>query len=67
MKIEMIKDFSFNGTQLEKGKVLEVKKGFLQKGDIDKSVADTLVERCVAEVEKDEPKSKSANNKPSKK
>ena len=65
MKIKMIKNFSFNGTQLEKDKVFEIRKGFSQKGDIDKKVADTLVERGVAEVVKDEPKS--ANNKPSKK
>jgi len=63
----MIKDFSFNGTRLEKGTVLELKKGFSQKGDIDKGVADTLVERGVAEMVKDEPEPKPANNKPSKK
>jgi len=65
MKIKIIKNFSFNGTKLEKDKVFEIRKGFSKKGDIDKKVADTLVERCVAEVVKDEPKS--ANNKPSKK
>lgn len=64
-KIKMIKNFSFNGTQLEKGKEFEIRKGFSQKGDIDKKIAVTLVERGVAKAITDEPKSE--NNKPSKK
>ena len=64
-KIKMIRNFSFNGTQLEKGKEFEIRKGFSQKGDIDKKIAVTLIERGVAEAVKYEPKS--ANNKPSKK
>ena len=63
--IEMTKDFSLNGNPLKKGTKLKIKKGFSQKGDIDKSVADALVQRVVAKMVKDE--SKSTNNRPSKK
>lgn len=63
--IEMLNNFSFNGKSLKKGKKLQIKKGISQKGDIEKQVADTLVQRGVAKVVKDEPKP--ANNRPTKK
>jgi len=66
--IVMTKDFSLNGETLKKGKKLQIKKGFSQKGDIDQSVADALKERGVAEDYKNEPnKPKPTNNKPNKK
>ena len=63
----MTKDFSLNGETLKKGKKLQIKKGFSQKGDIDQSVANALKERGVAEDYKNESKSKPTNNKPNKK
>lgn len=67
----MIKDFSLNGTLLEKGTKLEIEKGFSQKGDINQSVANTLKERGVAEDFENEPtnatKPKPTDNRPSKK
>jgi len=65
--IVILKDFSLNGKILEKGKKLQIKKGFSQKGDIDQSVANALKARGVAEDYKNEPnKPKPTNNKPNK-
>jgi hypothetical protein len=61
----MKKDFNLNGTTLPKGQKLKIKKGFSQKGDISENVANTLVERGVAEEVKNDPKP--TNNRPSKK
>ena len=64
--IVMIRDFSLNGKILKKDSELKIKKGFTQRGDIEQSVADALIQRGVAkEVKDDEPKS--ANSRQSKK
>jgi len=65
--IVMKQDFSLNGTTLEKGKKLKIKTGFRNMGDIDKSVADALIAKGVAEMVKDEPKPKPTDNKQGKK
>ena len=65
----MTKDFSLNGETLKKGKKLQIKKGFSQKGDISEATAEALKARGVAEDFKDEPttKLKPTDNKQSKK
>ena len=63
--IVMIRDFSLNGKILKKDSKLKIKKGFTQRGDIEQSVADALIQRGVAKEVKDEPKPR--NNRQSKK
>jgi len=67
--IVITKKFNLNGETLEKGKKLQVKKGFSQKGDISEATAKALKARGVAEDFKDEPttKPKPTDNKQSKK
>jgi len=67
--IVMKKDFNLNGETLKKGRKLQIKKGFSQKGEITKATAEALKARGVAEDFKDEPtaKPKPADNRPSKK
>jgi len=68
MKIEMTRDFSWNGTPLKKGKVLTVHTAF-KKNDIDPGTAEALKAKGVAKdyVEPKKNDHKSADSRPAKK